>query len=46
MDGRLLSSSKSYEASNKLDIGRFANEACTLNMSRNGKSSSWHIILL
>ena len=46
MDGRLLSSSKSYEASNNLDIGRFAKEACTLNISRNGKSSSWHILIL
>ena len=46
MNGRLLSSAESYEASNNLDIGKFTNEACILSMSRNGKTSSWHIMIL
>jgi hypothetical protein len=46
MEGRLLSSAENYEAGNYLDIGKITNEACILSMSRNGKTSSWHIMIL
>lgn len=44
MNGRLLINTKKSEATNELDLSRFANGTYILRMVRNGKPSSWRII--